>query len=106
MSNRSRAKQFAAKLKKEVMVDLREKTSAMLDGVADETVSDIKDYTPFLTGTLRNGWKVIKVRFERIIYNEVPYAEKVEFGPSGGFMRLNTLPIVMEERGKKYWGKD
>lgn len=41
--------------------------------VAKETVEDLKENSPKLTGDYRKGWRVKKVRGKQVVYNKTDY---------------------------------
>jgi hypothetical protein len=41
--------------------------------VAKETVDDLKETSPELTGDYRKGWRVKKVRGKQVVYNKTDY---------------------------------
>lgn len=61
--------------------DFSEQTTKFMKMKANEVKGDTKKNTPVDTGTLRNGWHHMKDGdFKQIIYNNVDYADKIEYG--------------------------
>lgn len=61
--------------------DLPQETQTFVKQQAEEVKANTKLNTPVDTGTLRNGWQRMKDGdFKQIIYNNVDYADKIEYG--------------------------
>lgn len=64
---------------------------------AEETVGNAKNFTPVDTGSLRGGWQRSNIsgsKFGQIIYNDVEYANHVEFGHRVGRSKSVVKPGV------------
>lgn len=63
---------------------------------AEETLGNIKNFTPVDTGSLRGGWqrKNGNGKFQQIIYNDVEYVNHIEFGHRVGRSKSKVKPGV------------
>ena len=53
------------------------RTNAFIDGLTERILEEVKEATPVVTGTLRDGWEVVDDGDSVAIVNKVPYAAPV-----------------------------
>lgn len=69
---------------------------AFLKLQAEETVGNVKNFTPVDTGSLKGGWfrKNGSNKLQQVIYNDVEYVNHIEFGHRVGRSKSKVKPGV------------
>ena len=83
-----------------------------LDIIASKLIAKVKLKTPVDSGTLRRSWQPKKVsNFERIVFNNVKYAQYVEYGHrtrggksfvDGVYMLEKSVKEIEQELDKEF----
>ena len=85
---------LAKKLEK-IATDTPQKVEVTLKQVAEETIKEAKEETPADTGQLRMGWhRKNDGSFKQMIYNNVEYANHVEYGHRAVYFGKDTGKVV------------